>query len=206
MNNGLPSFKKIDEFIFSQIDNLKTSPVYQQMLDQVSSLDDESQKKINYGLSIFIVFCPILIILFLVWKNVDLNNSLKLKRNIQLSTSEISSKIRRLKNVEMGVVGPNIIASEEELQNSLKNILKAQNIASDKFSVSEFSVSESITNLKRVSAVLGFRNLSINELTSILRELISTEKMIILDLVIKKDPTTELLMGSIKIYHHFRNE
>ncbi len=66
MSNGSPSFKKIDEFIFSQIDNLKASPVYQQMIDQVSSLDDESQKKINYGLSIFIVFFPILIILFLV--------------------------------------------------------------------------------------------------------------------------------------------
>lgn len=206
MSNGSPSFKKIDEFVFSQIDNLKASPVYQQMIDQVSSLDDESQKKINYGLSIFIVFFPILIILFLVWKNVDLNNSLKLKRDIQLSTSEISTKIRRLKNVEMGVIGPNIIASEEELQNSLKNILKSQNIAPDKFSVSEFSISESITNLKRVSASLGFRNLSINDLTNVLRELISTEKMIILDLVIKKDPTTELLMGSIKIYHHFRNE
>lgn len=206
MSNGLPSFKKIDEFIFSQIDNLKASPVYQQMIDQVSSLDDESQKKINYGLSIFIVLFPILIILFLVWKNVDLNNSLKLKRDIQLSTSEISTKIRRLKNVEMGVIGPSIIASEEELQNSLKNILKSQNIAPDKFSVSEFGISESITNLKRVSALLGFRNLSINDLTNVLRELISTEKMIILDLVIKKDPATELLVGSIKIYHHFRNE
>ncbi len=206
MSNGLPSFKKIDEFIFSQIDNLKASPTYQQMIDQVSSLDDESQKKINYSLSIFIVLFPILIILFLVWKNVDVNNSLKLKRNIQLSTSEISTKIRRLKNVEMGVIGPNIIASEEELQSAIKNILKSQNIAPDKFSVSEFNISESITNLKRVSALLGFRSLSINDLTNVLRELISTEKMIILDLVIKKDPSSELLTGSIKIYHHFRNE
>jgi hypothetical protein len=206
MNNGIPFFKKIDEFIFAQIDNLKASSAYQQLIDQASELDDESQKKINYGLSILIVLFPIMVIFFLMWKNIDVNNSLKLKRSIQLSTSEISSKIRRLKNVEMNVIGPNIIASEGELQNSLKNILKSQNIGADKFNISEFDVSESITNLKRVSAVLGFRDLSINQLTNVLRELISTEKMIVPDLVIKKDPATELLTGSIKIYHHFRNE
>jgi hypothetical protein len=206
MNNGIPFFKKIDEFIFAQIDNLKASSAYQQLIDQASELDDESQKKINYGLSVLIVLLPIMVIFFLVWKNIDVNNSLKLKRSIQLSTSEISSKIRRLKNVEMNVIGPNIIASEGELQNSLKNILKSQNIGADKFNISEFDISESITNLKRVSAVLGFRDLSINQLTNVLRELISTEKMIVPDLVIKKDPATELLTGSIKIYHHFRNE
>ena len=206
MNNGFPSFKKIDEFVFNQIENLKASSVYQQFIDQTSDIDDETQKKLNYGLSILIVLFPIMIIFFLVWKNIDVNNQLRLKRNIQLSTSEISSKIRRLKNVEMNVIGPNIFASEGDLQNSLKNILKSQNVGADKFSISEFDTTESITSLKRVSAVLGFRNLSINELTNVLRELISKEKMIVPDLVIKKDPATELLTGSIKIYHHFRNE
>lgn len=206
MSNRISTFKKIDEFIFAQIENFKTSSIYNQLLDLTSSLDDEAQKKVNYAVSIFIVLFPIMIIFFLVWKNIDVQNALKIKRNIEISTTEISSKIRRLKNVETNVIGPNSIASEGELQNALNGILKPLNISFEKVTISEFVVSESITNLKRVSAKLEFKNLSLNEVTNLLRELISKEKMIIPDLVITRDPTSELLIGSIKIYHHFRNE
>lgn len=206
MSNRTSTFKKIDEFIFTQLENFKASSAFQQMLDLTSSLDEEVQKKINYSISIFIVIFPILIIFFLVWKNTDAQNDLKIKRNIQASTTEISSKIRRLKNVEANLIGPSSIASDGELQNTLNSILKPNNIPFEKIRISDFDVTESITNLKRVSAKLEFSNLSLNDLTLLLRDLISREKMIIPDLIIKRDPESELLMGSIKIYHHFRNE
>ena len=206
MNNGTSVFKKIDEFVFSQVDNFKGSSSYQQIMDLTSGLDDEAQRKANYAFSIFVVLLPILIIFFLIWQNVDVQKSLKTKRDIQVVTSEISSKIRRLKNVETNVIGPSIIASEGELQNALNGILKNLNIPADKIKISEFDVTESSTNLKRVSATINYSNFSLNQLTGFIGVLISKEKIIIPDFYIKKDATSELLTGKIKIYHHFRNE
>ncbi len=206
MNNGISVFKKIDEFVFGQIENFKGSASYQQLMDLTSGLDDDAQRKANYAISITIVLLPILIIFFLIWQNVDVQKSLKTKRDIQVLTSEISSKIRRLKNVETNVIGPSIIASDGELQNALNGILKPFNVSSDKINISDFEVTESSTNLKRVSASINYRDFSLNQLTGFLGILIAKEKMIIPDFYIKKDATSELLTGKIKIYHHFRNE
>ncbi len=206
MNNGVSIFKKIDEFIFTQIENFKSSTSYQQILDLTSGLDDEGQKKVNYIFSILVVLFPIFIIFFLVWQNVDVQKSLKIKRDIQLITTEISAKVRRLKNIETNVIGPSIIASDGELQNTLNGILKPINIGMDKVTVSDLNVSESTTNLKRVSAVITFNNFSLNQLNKFLEALLDREKMVIPEILIKRDPTTELLTGNFKILHHFRNE
>jgi len=206
MNNGISVFKKIDEFVFAQIENFKASTSYQQLMDLTAGLDDEAQRKANYAISIAIVLLPILIIFFLIWQNVDVQKSLKTKRDIQVLTSEISTKIRRLKNVEANVIGPSIIASDGELQNALNGILKTFNVPSDKIKISDFDVTESSTNLKRVSASINYHDFSLNQLTGFLGVLIAKEKMIIPDFYIKRDATSELLTGKIKIYHHFRNE
>jgi hypothetical protein len=104
------------------------------------------------------------------------------------------------------VIGPSIIASDGELQNALNGILKTFNVPSDKIKISDFNVTESSTNLKRVSASINYQDFSLNQLTGFLGVLIAKEKMIIPDFYIKKDATSELLTGKIKIYHHFRNE
>lgn len=206
MDNGNSVFKKVDEYVFSQVENFKSSSNYQQLLDLISGLDDESQKKINYILSILIVSLPLLIILFLGWQNIGVHKSLKLKRDIQVLTSEISSKIRRLKNIETNVLGPSILASEGELQNTLGMILRSLNLGLDKISTTKFEVFESSTNLKRISADINFTDFSLNQLTRFMGQIIEREKMIIPEFEIRKNPSTNLLIGKIKILHHFRNE
>ena len=72
--------KKIDEFIFGQVENFKNSSTYQQFIDQFSGLDNAAQKHINHFFAILVVLIPLLLIGFLEFKNYKLNSVLDTKR------------------------------------------------------------------------------------------------------------------------------
>jgi len=204
MENSSSIFKKLDEYVFSQVENFKTSSTYQQFMDQFSSQDDSVQKYSNHVFAFLLVLIPIFLCLFFGYKNIKLGKALNIKRKIYISLGETSIKSKRLSLIEKRILGPRKITSQAELQDLLNAIIRSGGLKSDKIRILKASTSDLFTNLGRLTATIKFSGLSTPHLTNFLRDLIKKEKMVIPKLKINKNKVSELLEGEIQIHHHYR--
>jgi hypothetical protein len=196
--------KKIDEFIFGQVENFKNSATYQQFMDQFSGLDDSAQKYTNHIFAVLVVLIPLLLIGVLEFQNYKLKSVLNIKRDIYSSLGETSLKSKRLSQIEKRILGPRKITSQGKLQEVLNQIVKASGLKGDKIKLANVTTNNILANLGRLDATIKFNGFSTPNLTNLLRDLIKKEKMVIPKLSVVKNNTKETLEGEILIYHHYR--
>ncbi|RLA65407.1 MAG: hypothetical protein DRQ88_03345 [Epsilonproteobacteria bacterium] len=204
MENSSSITKKIDEFVFGQVDSFKNSSIYQQIMDQFSTLDDSAQKHINQFFAILVVFVPIILIVVLEIQSYKIGTRLNIKRNLYNSLAETSIKSRRLSFIERKVLGPRKITSQNELQDIINQIIKSIGIRGNKIKLTGVTTSDLSPNLGKLSATIRFNSFSTPNVTNLLRDLIKKEKMVITKLSINKNTRTELLEGEFLIHHHYR--
>lgn len=204
MENSSSISKKIDEFIFGQVDNFKNSSTYQQVMDQFLALDDNVQKHLNQFFAILVVLIPIILIVILEIQNFKLMETLNTKRDIYSALAETSLKSKRLSYIEKRILGPRQVTSQAKLQNVLNQIIKSAGIKGDKIKVSGVTTADISPNLGRLSATIKFNGFSTPNITNFLKDLIKKEKFVIPKLSIQKNKTSELLEGDILIQHHYR--
>jgi len=75
-------FKKIDRFLFNQVDTIKTHPEYLKIMEKLSSLDDQLKVIINQCISFMLIFFPLIIALFIFFQNYKLKNHKEVKFDI----------------------------------------------------------------------------------------------------------------------------
>ena len=109
MKNSSSIFRKIDEFIFNQIENFKNSSIYQQVIELFSDQEDVVQKYINYISSTVIVLIPLLLILFFQIKNFNISNTVNIKRDIYNELGEISVKSKRLSKLSSSSIANKLL-------------------------------------------------------------------------------------------------
>jgi len=204
MDNSSSISKKIDEFVFGQVDNFKNSSTYQQFIDQFSGLDDSAQKHINHFFAILVVLIPLILIGIVEVQSYKMSKTLDIKREIYNSLGETSIKSKRLSLIEKRILGPRKITSQNELQSILNQIIKATGLKEDKIKITGVKTSNILKNLGRLDATIKFNSFSTPNLTNFLRDLIKKEKMVIPKLSVIKNKTSELLEGEILIHHHYR--
>jgi len=204
MENSSSVFKKIDEFVFGQVENFKNTPTYQQFIDQFSGQDDFLQKNENHIFAILVVLIPLILIAIIEIQNFQLSKTLDIKRDIYTSLGETSIQSKRISLIEKKILGPRQITSQSELQGILNQIIKSVGITGDKIKISQVTTAKFLANVGRLSATIKFNGFSTPNFTNLLKALISKEKMVVPKLLVKRNKSSELLEGEINIYHHYR--
>ena len=156
MENSSSISKKIDEFVFGQVENFKNSSTYQQFMDQFSGLDDSAQKYINHLFAVLVVFIPLLLIGVLEFQNYKLKSGLNTKRDIYNGLGETSLKSKRLSQIEKRILGPRKITSQGELQEVLNQIVKASGLKGDKIKLANVKTNNILANLGRLDETIKF--------------------------------------------------
>ena len=89
-------FKKIDTFLFKQVDVFKASAVYAKIQEPMSLMDDEVRLYVNNSIAILFIIIPLFFIGFFLYLNLNLRaeNKVKKENHIHLFYFEIINSLR----------------------------------------------------------------------------------------------------------------
>lgn len=194
-------FRPIDEAIFKAVDEIKNHPQLSKITDEISALPENQQKVINQLFSAFLVLVPFLIVLFLFNQNANQKSNIALKEEIIKLITETNHKSNELALSSRHIVGSGVINNISDLQRLVRSSLTAAGATPDAISINEFDQASAGDSLTRTVATLNFTNLSTQNFTTVLQDLLSQQKMKISAIQIEKRGEDNLLQGSLEIYH-----
>jgi hypothetical protein len=201
MEKSSSIFIKIDEFIFSKLDILKSDGTFQKFNDMLSSIDESNQKMIAQITTFFFLLAPFFVVLFLWWGNSQTKKSLEIKKQIIEQISIFEGNQNALNNVSANYLSPTAIMGQEDLDNKIRNILSQHGIDQQKVAVSNFHQASTSSNVAKIEADVSFKSFGTNDFSNFMRSMIETERFKVLKVELMKDKASNLLQGTISLMH-----
>lgn len=198
-------FKKIDTFIFKQIDNAKSDANFSKLVDSFSSLSEQETRYIQQFLAFGFIIFPYLIIAFLYWGNIQNQKLINLKKQVLDEFEILSSNRSNLLAQGPSLLAPSSLSGQSDLENRVRNVLSSNSIDQNKVSVTSFDVGMTSSTFTKSTSIIQFNKFGTQDFNKLLRNLIDMEKFKISKLKLKKDIETELLLGEIELLHLGRN-
>ncbi len=196
-------FKTIDNFLFQKIDIIIQQQFYTNLIDTLGNLNDKSRRVMRELIGIVIVSIPVMIAVFIFILNMNLKNDIENKKEVLQLTNSIISKEKEYSRKSRFVFTNKRITTKNALNSSINSLLRKVKISPRNVTVKNF-VNDDSTRIIRNTADLKFNQLSTNNIVDLIQKLVSTEKMKISSLTVKKDKKTKLLFGNIKINQFIR--
>lgn len=192
-------FQVIDKFLFKQVDQVKDSALYQQMIDQLfNPLNENQQKILNQILSVVAIAIPLFIVMVMFISNFSSRRELNVKREIlSLMKSRHDLKIK-LKNVGRDAIVSYLLKNQKELELKIIKVLRQNGISKEDVKVENFNTSN-ISDITKVQASIHFSNLSTLQFTKFTQDLVKIEKFKISRLDISKGGKKGLLKGELDV-------
>jgi hypothetical protein len=201
MEKSSSIFIKIDEFIFSKLDLLKSDGSFQKFNDMLSSLDEQKQKLIAQITTFVFLLAPFIFVLVLWWGNSQTKKGMEIKKQIIEQISIFEGNQNALNNVSANYLSPNAIMGQEDMDNKIRNILSQHGIDQSKVSVSNFRQASTSSNVAKIEADVSFNNFGTNDFSNFMRSMIETERFKVLKVDLTKDKATNLLQGTFSLMH-----
>jgi hypothetical protein len=197
-----PLFKKIDQAIFSRIDNFKKTPGYNPIQDFYNGLEEEQQKLFKGIVILMIFLLPVLAMGMMVWQNNNLKADLALRTQIVSKANEIIGQSQGLAEITPEVFSANPIDSDSMMSSRISGLLSSMSIDLSKVQVSDFSTDSISSTAMKSEAKFAFSNVSTDELMNIFTVMISREKFRISSVEIKRNADTNMLQGQFHAIHY----
>jgi hypothetical protein len=197
-----PLFKKIDQAIFSRIDNFKKTPGYNPIQDFYNGLEEEQQKLFKGVVILMIFLLPVLAMGMMVWQNNNLKADLALRTQIVSKANEIIGQSQGLAEITPEVFSANPIDSDSMMSSRISGLLSSMSIDLSKVQVSDFSTDSISSTAMKSEAKFAFSNVSTDELMNIFTVMISREKFRISSVEIKRNADTNMLQGQFHAIHY----
>jgi hypothetical protein len=96
----------MDEFLFTRIDKFKSSIIYQQYAEQISTFNERSQKRINQILTFLALAIPLFILAYFFYSNFQLRKKIQLNKDIIAAVNDISTKKGELQSISSTISSP----------------------------------------------------------------------------------------------------
>lgn len=203
MTEKKPIFRYVDEFIFKQVDNLKSSQAYQDLIRQMSALNDFQLKTVNQAISLLFVFIPIILFIILWIVNINFNSSLDKKREILSSINQFSASQKQLQSLGKNIISGAAIASRSEFTKQIGNSMATA--GGERSSVRalnfESTPKDGIVNSEGVAK---FEKISTKVLSNFLADLAGRSKFRISALMVKKNIKDNVVNGQVQLKHYGR--
>ncbi len=192
-------FKKIDTFVFKQVDLFKASPVYSKIQEPLAMVDEDIRLYINNSISFALVIIPIIFIGIFAYSNFSLKKELKLKSDILMTGQEIIANRNEINTASMALINNSSVDSDASLAQRLKNMGTGSRIDPNKISVSQFIAESSFAKSNKVTASVTISKFSINDLTNFLTGILQREKMKISGMSLRRNEKESQLEGNIHV-------
>lgn len=195
--------KIIDNKLFVGVDQLKSTPQYNQVSAQLESVPEEYGKYINQLITYTISFFPLLILFVMAIYFMIAQSSISDKRELLKSLIETNSLSSEAIQYERSLVGRLNISELGDMKNILNRMVKQQGIDSNSISVESFDT-QNIGTMKKSIATIKISTISTPDLISILRSLTVTEKFKIKSIDLNQKNNS--ISGKISLLHFGKPE
>lgn len=191
--------KNVDDFIFENVDKIKSHDTYQEYSEIFNNLEEKPQMIAKIFMVFTIFFIPGLFLFIFSSLNGSIEASIEAKSEILKTAEKITSQKRQIINLSRTHLG-NMISNKNMLETKLKSNLGSLNIEPTKIQITNFDSFEE-DGLNKTSAEIKFKELSNLNLFSFLKLVSVRTKMRIEEIEIKKNKQSDLLEGFIKALH-----
>jgi hypothetical protein len=196
--NREPIFKKIDTFLFKQVDAFKGSAVYAKIQEPMALMDDEVRLYVNNSIAILFIIIPLIFLGFFFYLNLNLRNENKIKKEIlNLGQEIIANRSEVNATAQMLMLGG--IDNEMSLAQKIRTLASNSGIDANKLQVSQFTSDLGFAGSNRISAIITVNRFSANDLTHLLDSLINRERIKVAGMNLRKNETEAQLDGTINI-------
>ena len=203
MTEKKPIFRIVDEFIFKQVDALKSSQPYQDLIRQMSSLNDFQLKTVNQVISLLFVFIPVLLFIVLWIININFNSDLDKKREILTQINKFSASQKQLQSLGKNIISGAAIMNRGEFKNQISNSMSTA--GADRSAVKalnfEATPKDGIVN---AVGVASFSKISTKVLSNFLSDLAGRSKFRVSALMVKKNIKDNVVSGQVQLQHYGR--
>lgn len=194
-------FRPIDELIFKAVDEIKGQPQLSKLTDELAALPEAQQKIINQLFSSLLVLLPLVVVVILFNQNANQKSNIAIKQEIIRLITDTNQKSNEIALSSRHIVGSGVINSMSDLQRLVRSSLTSRGSTPDAVTITEFDQVNAGESLTRTIATLNFSNLSTQNFTGLLQDLLTQQKMKVSAIQIEKRGEQKLLHGSLEIYH-----
>jgi len=201
INQKIPIFKKLDTFIFSNIEKFKKTPGYSNLVEIYTGLEEEQQKimKVIFLFSIFLI--PFALVSLIYWQNSKLKDELNVRTQIVSKASQIIGQKTSLEEVKPQVLASNPIDSESMMVSRLSSLSTGTGVELSKIKVQNVQTQSISQDIFRTDAKISFTNLSNENLIDFISTLMRREKFKISEISIERNTSSNLLNGFFQTIH-----
>ncbi|MDB9786760.1 hypothetical protein OAB57_01530 [Bacteriovoracaceae bacterium] len=199
-------FKKIDNFLFIKIDELKKTPFFNKYLESLSRFTFESQNIINQITTYLIIFFPIIVTAIFYINVSKKSRELDLKQNILKEATHSLNMKQSIKTLKKTFFTTPPFQNRSDLNNRIKLASNKSRIDLKNISLKSFKSTIAIGNINSTKSDIEFKALSLKELVSLVSFLTKNKQIKINNIKIHKDDKS-LLNGTFNIikYDELKN-
>jgi len=193
----------IDKKLFEAIDQLKSTPQYNQISAQLESIPEEYGKYVNQFITYTLSFFPLLILFIMAIYFAMAQATLSDKRELLHTLIETNSLSSEAIQYEKSLVGKLNISDLATMKNMMNRLAGQQGINANSISVETFDT-QLIGGMNKSISDIRIANLNTPQLISILRALAVTEKFKIQNIDLKRKNNS--ISGNISLLHFGKPE
>ncbi len=190
--------KIIDQKLFKGVDQLKSTPQYNQVSSQLESIPEEYGKYVNQFITYTLSFFPLFILLIMGIYFMIAQGRISEKRELLEQLIDTNYLASEANQYQKSLVGRLKITSLTEMKREIAQLAARQGIDDSSLSVESFNT-QKIGDLNKSVADLKVKNLNTPDLISLLRVLAVNEKFKIHAIDLKR--TTDSISGAISLVH-----
>jgi len=194
-------FKKVDTFVFKQVELIKSHPQVTPLLAKIEQLPDAQQKIINQVSTLILGFSPLFLFLILFFQNVSLRSELDSNEELLAVINNIASKSNELSQVTRQLAGPQAYEDKTAFEQKLRGLLAGKGIDPTNLNIQNFESGQSTEEITSFTASLTFKRLSTAQMIDVIEGFMIQDKMKISSLEIIRNDENSTLAGTIGIQH-----
>ncbi len=201
MGSARNFFLKLDQFIFSKIDQLKNDSGLLKLNDLLLNLTDDQQRIFIQVLVFSFILVPYFFLGIFWWSNHSIKSRLDFKNQIIDQIALLNGNRDTLSNVTNNYLSTNGINSRDEIEGKIINIASRYNINSNKIRLLDFSPISTSNTITKTEAKIKFTDFGTQDFSNFMRELVEIEKFKIYKVDLNKNIDNSLLEGTLEIRH-----
>lgn len=201
MDARTPLFKRMDQALFTQVDEFKKTPAYAGLVEFYAGLEDEKQKLLKWVLLAATVLVPLILFAVLWLQNSRLDAELNARIALVARMQQIITQNSEVGGLASRIAAPSAYTSEDDLTGRVSGALNASGIEISKVRISGFTSDAVSPLLTRAEADFKFEGLTTDQMVGMFTMLLQRERFRISSVQIQRNAGSNLLDGTFHAVH-----
>lgn len=193
--------KKLDQAIFTQIDELKSHENYSKVQELLAQVDEDYKEPLKIVGTLLFFLIPAIVLMIFIGINKGIKNDIEVRQDILKMAGEILGNKDMVKKARNSVLANFPISSFNAFNTRVGQVVSRAGVDLSKIQMSDFNSDEIAGGVTKASIVIKVRDISSGQISDLFQGFLLKEKMKLLDVALKRDPIKKLVSGTFTLVH-----